>query len=561
MPQGSRFRLPTAGRDLWLAAAGFVALAIAATWPLGRALSTSLPADYGDPLFVTWVMAWVARHFTRALQGDVGALASMWDAPIFVPEANTLAYSEHFAGQAFQALSIYWLTGNPLLAYNLIFLSTFVLSGLGAYLLVRELTGSRLGGAVAGALFAVNQYRGASLSHLHTLSAHWVPIALWGLLVFARSGSRRALAVGALGVVALNTSSGYYMLYFGPFIAAFTLVALTQHTAWRSRSGWVALTLAGIAVALVQVPFVLPYLELQRATQFARGRAEVEQFSLTLDLYRSQVAYWAPALLLSAAALLAWRRPAAAPRWAVGFFAVAGVLGVWLSLGPVPRLNGAPAGLPGLYDLLFTYVPGYSGLRVASRFAMVLTLALAVLAGIGAAELARRGRRAGAMLAAAAALAHLVLQWTGPIPLNGPIRGADLHATPGYLRPSAEVPDIYRFVAATEPSAVLVELPFGDPEYELRYMFFGLAHERPLLNGYSGVFPPSYRRRAALLADPPANSAGAWEALEPATHVLVHTGAWDDDRRTRIGQWLAAHGASAVVERDGAVLWHLPSTR
>src|SRR5688500_7056637 len=133
---GSRSLLPTAGRDAWLAAAGFLALAIAATWPLGRALTTSLPADYGDPLFVTWVMAWVARHFTRALQGEVGALTSMWDAPIFAPEANTLAYSEHFAGQAFQALPIYWLTGNPLLAYNLIFLSTFVLSGLGAYLLV-----------------------------------------------------------------------------------------------------------------------------------------------------------------------------------------------------------------------------------------------------------------------------------------------------------------------------------------------------------------------------------------------------------------------------------------
>ena len=216
----------------------------------------------------------------------------MWDAPIFVPERNTLAYSEHFAGQAFQALPVYWLTGNPLLAYNLIFLSTFVLSGVGAYLLVRELTGSRLGGTVAGALFAVNEYRGASLSHLHTLSAHWVPIALVGLLVFARSGSRRALAAGALSVVALNTSSGYYMLYFGPFIAAFTLIALARHTAWRSRAGWMALALAGDRRGAGAGAASCCRIWSCSGPCSSPARAvEVEQFSLTLDLYRSQVAY------------------------------------------------------------------------------------------------------------------------------------------------------------------------------------------------------------------------------------------------------------------------------
>ena len=107
-----------------------------------------------------------------------------------------------------------------------------------------------------------------------------------------------------------------------------------------------------------------------------------------------------------------------------------------------------------------------------------------------------------------------------------------------------EVPAIYRFVAATEPSAVLVELPFGDPGYELRYMFFGLGHGRPLLNGYSGVFPPSYRRRAALLADPLANPAGAWQALEPATHVwcTLEPGTTTGERRLASGLPPAAPG-------------------
>jgi hypothetical protein len=49
---------------------------------------------------------------------------------------------------------VYHLTGNLLLCYNLLFLSTFVLSGLGMYLLVREFTGNRWAAFLAGLLFA-----------------------------------------------------------------------------------------------------------------------------------------------------------------------------------------------------------------------------------------------------------------------------------------------------------------------------------------------------------------------------------------------------------------------
>ncbi len=243
------------------------------------------------------------------------------------------------------------------------------------------------------------------------------------------------------------------------------------------------------------------------------------------------------------------------------FFAVAGVLSMWLSLGPVPRLDGAPVGLPGLYTLLFDYVPGYSGLRVVGRFAVVLIFALAVLGGIGAAQLARRAGRAGAVVAVVMAAAHLYVQWMGPIPLDRPIHGAGVNPAPAYLRPAEAVPEIYRFVATTPRSAVLAEFPFGDPGYELRYMFFGLGHQRPLLNGYSGFFPPSYRHRAELLKIPPAAPEAAWAALGPATHALVHTGAWDDSRRTTIGDWLEGHGARVLAARGGAVLWELPAPR
>ncbi|HUU35986.1 MAG TPA: hypothetical protein VMW48_18100, partial [Vicinamibacterales bacterium] len=94
----------------------------------------------------------------------------------------------------------------------------------------------------------------------------------------------------------------------------------------------------------------------------------------------------------------------------------------------------------------------------------------------------------------------------------------------------------------------------------VRYMYFGLMHQRRLLNGYSGFFPRSYRERAALLKDPPTWPEEAWAALAPATHALVHSGAWDDSRRTTIGEWLEGHGARVLAAHGDAVLWQLPTT-
>ena len=118
----------------------FAALTIVFTWPLAKGLTRDIPGDLGDPLFNAWVLAWDATHLGRG-----------WlQANIFYPHPLTLAYSELLVPQALQILPIYAVTGNPFLCYNLVFLSTFVLSGLGMFLFCRELTGSRDGGLRRG---------------------------------------------------------------------------------------------------------------------------------------------------------------------------------------------------------------------------------------------------------------------------------------------------------------------------------------------------------------------------------------------------------------------------
>ena len=84
---------------------------------------------------------------------------------------------------------MYWLTGNIILCYNLLFISSFALSAFGTYLLVRDLTGDRRAAFIAGLVYGFLPYRIASVPHLQVMSSQWMPFALCGLNRFVTTGS------------------------------------------------------------------------------------------------------------------------------------------------------------------------------------------------------------------------------------------------------------------------------------------------------------------------------------------------------------------------------------
>jgi hypothetical protein len=130
---------------------------------------------------------------------------------------------------------------------------------------------------------------------------------------------------------------------------------------------------------------------------------------------------------------------------------------------------------------------------------------------------------------------------------------------PAPLDPAGPVAPIYeRLRAATDSTAILAELPFGEPAYELRYMYAGLTHQRRLLNGYSGIFPASYRARLGPLRAPWNDPAAAWAALGPATHVVVHEEAWPPAQADAVRRWLDEGGAECLATTSGGSLWRLP---
>lgn len=553
---------------LWLTLI-FSLLTVALTWPVARVLATGVPGDYGDPLFIAWVMSWVADKVTAALTNPL-ALRGFWDAPIFHPETGALAFSEHFIPQTVLILPVYWLTHNPILSYNIAFLTSYVLTGLGTALLTRTLSGSLAAAVLAGVVAAFNEYRLVwEVAHLQTLSIYWFPFVLYGIDRYFATGRRQGLVLAGLSWAALNLSSVYYLAYCAPFIVAFVAIELVRYRRVRDVRTWRDLIVTGAAVAAITLPFLLPYAAMQQRMGFARTPLEVITHSATLDNYRVALprlvvplAFGGLALLTSLIDVIRRRFGADTPPASPGVATVASlalltVAAVWLSLGPVIQAGGQPTGWPALYPLVAP-LPGYSGLRVPARLASIFLVLLGVLAGLGASAMARWSRPLGAALAAIAAVVFL---WQGRdqrIPLDQPLPSAGLGRAPAYLTPSRNLPPIYQAVSQLPPDAVLVEFPFGDQWYDVRYMFFAAGHQRPLLNGYSGVFPASYRARQNTLWRPMRDPGRAHESLQGATHAIVHTAAWPDAYGLQLCDWLEKTEAAQLVEEvDGARLYVL----
>jgi hypothetical protein len=254
--------------------------AVLLTWPLASVATQQIAGDASDTLFNCWVLQWTSGQVMRALHGDLSALRHYWDGNIFYPSSLTLAYSNHLTPQMLQALPVLASTGNIVLAYNLLFLATIVLSGLGVYLLVRDVTGEPVAAFLGGLAFAFAPYRIDQYAHLEVLSSEWMPFALFGLRRFIVSGRLLPLAGGTAAVVAQAFSCGYYLAYFAPFVVAYCLCELALQNRLRDRGTWRALIAAGAIAVIVVGAFSWPYAEVRRRGDVGvRGRAEIEHFS------------------------------------------------------------------------------------------------------------------------------------------------------------------------------------------------------------------------------------------------------------------------------------------
>jgi hypothetical protein len=497
-------RSPRELRHALFAAAGFVAIG-ALLMRTQLAHMDSVP-DLGDPLFSMWRMGWVVRQ----LHGDPRPL---FDGNIFHPEPLTLTYSDSMLLPAVTGAPLLAMGLHPVVAYNLLFLSGFLLSALTTWLLATRLTGSARAGFVAGLIYGLYPYRFEHYSHLELQMTYWMPLGLLALHAFARTPRIEYAAAAGLCAVAQLYSSMYYGVFFPLYAGA---VFLTLACFWRPPARRVLATLATVAAvaSVLAVPLARPYLAAQgvkgdrdiptvtfysaTASDYLRPhpRSALYGHRLLPDIYPERALFpGATPLILTAAALVP---PLGATRLA---YFVGMVFAFDLSRG----FNGST------YEFFYRWFLPIRGMRVPARASAILAISLAVLAGFAALRLLRRCRRERTQAIAFGLLVAAVAY--------------DLHPRLELMAVWPEPPSIYSGIAG-DRSVVLAEIPFETKvpgvTNSVQYMYFSLWHWLPMVNGYSGFTTESYRELVKEAADFPSDTSVALLKARGATHVSVN---------------------------------------
>jgi hypothetical protein len=153
-----------------------------------------------------------------------------------------------------------------------------------------------------------------------------------------------------------------------------------------------------------------------------------------------------------------------------------------------------------------------------------------------------------------------------PIPMNEnstKYAQTDLAPLPPRIAIGADAPPVYRYIAQLPRDAVILELPLGEPAFDIRYMFYSTGHWKRLVNGYSGGAPLAYEFLTEALKDVLTRPERAWEAVvtSSASHAVVHEGSFTGERGRHFGDWLREHGAEQVAVFGTDRVFALPSSR
>ncbi len=530
---------PTAARRArgrWaVAALACLMLAIVHTWPLVTAPATLSRNDNGDAQLNEWIMAWVAHQLPRAP-------AQLFQANIFYPARDVLAFSEPLIVPALLAAPVAWLGGSPVLAANLMIVAGLALTALAGYTLMYRWSGDSLAAMLTGSAFAFNTHTLTRLAHVQGLHLYGLPLALLAADRLVTSPRTRD-ALWLAGWMAIMAYTSGYLLVFGAVMTAVVLATRVGDWLgqWRAVLPRLALAVAAAAVAIA--PLWLPYRRAAIEQGMVRTLDGVADYSASLRGYLAasgtiHLTAWShrffvdpvdsffPGIAVLALALAAvWSAWREAPRHRPETVMTRRRVGMLLGLAAVGLLLSLGTRTP-IYGWVYAVFPPMHGLRAAARFGNLFLLALAVLAGLGAAAI--RARHQGS---------RRVVAWTVVIVA---VVNAEALRAPIHYRRFTGVPHIYSLLAA-EPRVVLAEVPFYPRQAAFEnaeYVLNSTAHWRPLMNGYSGYTPASYTAYADVFWYFPRDYAVQAMRRAGVTHVMVHP--------SRFG-----HEAADVIEEIG----------
>ena len=241
--------------------AGFFVLTCAMTWPWILNVRDAV-SDRGDPYLHTYFMWWDYHQTLRSP-------TNLFDATIFYPYRDTLAFSENDYGAALPFFPLYALGIDPLTVFSLATLVAFAFSGFGMFRLARTLTGSEAAAWIAGIVFAFVPYHFQRLPHLPLIFAGWIPLMLEAAVLFGRQRSwRRAAWLGFAFLMNALTCVVWFTLTLIPFAISLLVLWLSDR---KDLKGWLRGAIALTVSFLLTCVFLYPYYRVHQVFGFVRN--------------------------------------------------------------------------------------------------------------------------------------------------------------------------------------------------------------------------------------------------------------------------------------------------
>lgn len=493
-------------------------LALVMTLPLALHMSDHLlntdSNALNDTYFSVWIFGWQAHQL-------IADPLNLFQGNIFYPFQNTLAFSEIILPGALFYLPIEYATNNPVFAYNFVLLLTFPLNAFAMYLYALDWFArdarpptnhvnlafrfSPLASFLAGLIFAFCTYKMGELRHIQLLFAMFMPLTLLYVGKFLRAPNFHNAFLTALFFALNALSSLYYAVFLAFAIALYLAVEFLTRRFHITRAHFLYGALAVGIAAIFVMPFLLPFLRLEREYNFSQGRdprifsARPQSFLATptsqwlygdltrrfLVAGRGQPLF--PGLVALSLGALGWFALVRARSRAWIFPVLLGLMGFVLSFGPellLGRVLSPALPFPLPYYFLSLVITPLKSLNAPSRFVVLSMLGLSLLAAYGVWWLMERAPRW--KYAIAFACATLIVLEFIPAPLR--------------LEPVAAgstISSAYKFLAQQPRGQAVVELPMGAPTFAdqdryVEYTYNSLYHGLPLVNGYSTFIPPDY---------------------------------------------------------------------
>ncbi len=523
---------------------GLAALFSGLTWwmlrpKLGKPLTSFMV--FADSDMITWTLLW-EKHVL--LTNPLG----FFNGPIFWPQHWTITYSEPFIGLVLPFAFLESITGHWQFAMTGIVVGGVILNLAATYSLVKWLTGRVDAALVSAVAFSFSSFTFAHLVHVQFSVLGLVPLGFLLLFKLFDKPTWPNTVWLSLTSIALIVTCLYlgvlYLLLVGLMIVAYLIT--TRFSIGKARTvhliTFVGATLLGSSPVLVVYGFagnpsraVFPewnfvladFAHPYKVWSFYIGLIKPSSSSVENMFFIGVVAMalaFVGAIVLMVRfvrrrattsgdsygkTLESSRQPVLrAPYF--GFLMMAGAVSLILAFGDFGALSP--------FGILHKHVPGFGGIRVPARFAIVSLLSLATLSGVGYSFCVRRSLR----LPTRAIICGLVIAAIC-VELGG------FSGWPGWSSATQESranTKVYERISMLPAGAVL-ELPTSEGPISVavdaRRMRMATADWHPRVNGYSGYFPKRYFEFMATLNQFPSEAALDLARELRIRYVIVHT--------------------------------------